>query len=300
MHVPEPVIIASIVLLVGTIAASFVDRLGAPTLLLFLALGMFLGEDGPVGIHFNNDLLTRDVGLLALALILLEGGALADLPDVRKAAAPATLLATVGVLVTAGVTSVVARVALGVGWFGGLLVGATVASTDAAAVFSAIRGLNVRRRLAAILEAESGLNDPFAALLVIGLVDWQTTPGYGITDEVLLLVEQVVIGAAGGIGIGFATVWLLRRLPLLSAGLAPVVTIAAVLAGYVGVSVLHGSGLLAVYLAGLIIGDARIPHAGVVRGFLQGGAWLAQLTLFVLLGLLVTPSHLVREGSNRS
>ncbi len=158
-----------------------------------------------------------------------------------------------------------------------LLVGATVSSTDAAAVFSAIRGLNIRRRLAAILEAESGLNDPFAALLVIGLVDWQDDPGLRAGRRALLLVEQVGIGAIGGIAIGFATVWLLRRLPLLSAGIAPVVTIvrrARRIRRRLGA---RGSGLLAAYLAGLIIGDARIPHSAVVRGFLQGGAWLAQL-----------------------
>ena len=296
MHVPEPEIVAVVVLLVGSVAASFVDRLGAPTLLLFLGLGMLLGEDGPGGIRFDNAVLARDVGLLALAVILLEGGMLAELPDIRRAAGPAILLATVGVGITAAVTGVVTRFTAGVGWFAALLVGATVSSTDAAAVFAAIRGLNVRRRLSAMLEAESGLNDPFAALLVIGLVDWKTTSGYNAGDALVLLVRQVSLGAAGGIAIGFATVWMLRRLPLPSAGIAPVVTLSAVLAGYVGVSVLGGSGLLAAYLAGLVIGDARIPHSAVIRGFLQGGAWLAQLGLFVLLGLLVTPHELVHQG----
>jgi cell volume regulation protein A len=296
VHVPEPEIVAVVVLLVGSVAASFVDRLGAPTLLLFLGLGMLLGEDGPGGIRFDNAVLARDVGLLALAVILLEGGMLAELPDIRRAAGPAILLATVGVGITAAVTGVVTRFTAGVGWFAALLVGATVSSTDAAAVFAAIRGLNVRRRLSAMLEAESGLNDPFAALLVIGLVDWKTTSGYNAGDALVLLVRQVSLGAAGGIAIGFATVWMLRRLPLPSAGIAPVVTLSAVLAGYVGVSVLGGSGLLAAYLAGLVIGDARIPHSAVIRGFLQGGAWLAQLGLFVLLGLLVTPHELVHQG----
>ncbi len=296
MHVPEPLILAVIVLLVGSVAASFVDKLGAPTLLLFLGLGVLLGEDGPGGIRFDDSVLARDAGLVALAVILLEGGLMADLPDVRRAAAPATLLATAGVVITAGVTGVVTRMVAGVGWVSSLLVGATVASTDAAAVFSAIRGLNIRRRLAAILEAESGLNDPFAALLVIGLVDWKTVPGYDAGDALILLVREVSIGAVGGVAIGYATVWLLRKLPLPSAGIAPVVTLSAALAGYVGVSVLGGSGLLAAYLAGLVIGDARIPHSAVIRGFLQGGAWLAQLGLFVLLGLLVTPHDLAHEG----
>ena len=289
-------IVAVVVLLVGSVAASFVDRLGAPTLLLFLGLGMLLGEDGPGGIQFNNSGLARDVGLLALAVILLEGGMMADLPDVRKASPPALMLATVGVAVTAGVTGLVTKLVSSVGWVSALLVGATVSSTDAAAVFSAIRGLNIRRRLAAILEAESGLNDPVAALLVIGLVDYKTTSGYGLGDAAILLVKEMGIGAVGGILIGFAVVWLLQNLPLPSAGIAPVVMVSAALAGYVAVSLVDGSGLLAAYLTGLIIGDARIPHSAVIRGFLQGGAWLAQLGLFVLLGLLVTPHDLVHQG----
>ena len=147
-----------------------------------------------------------------------------------------------------------------------------------------------------ILEAESGLNDPFAALLVIGLVEWSTTDDFGTVDGLVLLVQQAGIGVAGGLAAGFGGVWLLRRLPVPSAGLAPVITLAVALAGAVGVSALNGSGLLAAYLIGLIIGDARIPHAAVVRGFLQGSAWLAQLGLFVLLGLLVTPSRMLDEG----
>ena len=184
---------------------------------------------------------------------------------------------------------------IGLGWTTALLLGAAVSSTDAAAVFAALRGTHVRRKVAAVLEAESGLNDPFAALLVIGLVEWSTSD-FGTGDGLLLLVRQAGIGALGGLRVGAAGVWLLRRLPLPSAGLAPVITVAIALAGAVGVSRLDGSGLLAAYLIGLVIGDARIPHAAVVRGFLQGAAWLAQLGLFVLLGLLVTPSRVLDEG----
>jgi potassium/hydrogen antiporter len=296
MDVPEPLIIGVVVLVVGSVAASFVDRLGAPTLLVFLGLGMLLGVDGPGGIHFDDALLARDAGLVALAVILFEGGVLADLPEVRLVRAPAVALASVGVVVTGLVVGVVTRVAVGFGWATSLLLGAAVSSTDAAAVFSAIRGANLRRRLASILEAESGLNDPFAAVLVIGLVDWQTHSHFGAADAAILLARESLIGAAGGVAVGLIAAALLRRLPLPSAGLAPVVAIGVALAGYVGVSLAGGSGLLTVYLAGLIVGEARIPHAGVVRGFLQGTAWLAQLGLFVLLGLLVTPSRLLDEG----
>jgi potassium/hydrogen antiporter len=296
VDVPEPLIIGVVVLVVGSVAASFVDRLGAPTLLVFLGLGMLLGEDGPGGIHFDDAVLARDAGLVALAVILFEGGVLADLPEVRRVKAPAAALATLGVLVTGLVVGGVTRIAVGFGWATSLLLGAAVSSTDAAAVFSAVRGANLRRRLGSILEAESGFNDPFAAVLVIGLVDWQMQAGFGAVDAAVLVARQAVIGAVGGVVVGQAAAWLLRRLPLPSAGLAPVVALGVALAGYVGVSLAGGSGLLTMYLAGLVMGDARIPHAGVVRGFLQGTAWLAQLGLFVLLGLLVTPSRLFDEG----
>jgi cell volume regulation protein A len=296
LHIPEPLIIAIAVLLVGSIAASFVDRLGAPTLLVFLGLGMLLGEDGPGGIQFDDATLARDAGTVALMIILIEGGLLAERAEVRKALAPAGLLATLGVLVTAGIVAVAAHVVVDLNWTLSLLLGAAVSSTDAAAVFASLRGTDVRRKLSSILEAESGLNDPFAALLVIGLVEWSTTSRFGAADGLVLLVEQAGIGLAGGLAVGVAGVWLLRRLPLPSAGLAPVITVAVALAGAVGVSALNGSGLLAAYLIGLVIGDARIPHAAVVRGFLQGAAWLAQLGLFVLLGLLVTPSRMLDEG----
>jgi cell volume regulation protein A len=284
------------VLLVGSIAASFVDRLGAPTLLVFLGLGMLLGEDGPGGIHFDDATLARDAGTVALMIILIEGGLLAQRSEVRRALAPAGLLATLGVLTTAGIVALAAHIVVDLSWTTALLLGAAVSSTDAAAVFASLRGTDVRRRLSAILEAESGLNDPFAALLVIGLVEWSTKSGFGTVDGLLLFAQQAGIGLAGGLAVGMIGVWLLRRLPLPSAGLTPVITIAVALSGAVGVSALNGSGLLAAYLIGLIVGDARIPHAAVVRGFLQGSAWLAQLGLFVLLGLLVTPSRMLDEG----
>ena len=296
MHVPEPLLIAAAVLFVGAVAASYVDRLGAPTLLLFLGLGMLLGENGPGGIAFDNAVLSRDAGTVALIVILLEGGLLAERSHVRRAAPSAAMLATVGVLVTAGVVAGAARLVLDVGWLTALLLGAVVSSTDAAAVFTAIRGIDVRQRVGSILEAESGLNDPFAAVLVIGLIEWQTNDAYGVADAALLLGRQALLGVLGGIVVGAIAVWLLRRLPLPSEGLAPVVCLSAGLGGALGVSALGGSGLLTAYLAGLAIGDARVPNASIVRGFMQGAAWLSQLGLFVLLGLLVTPSRLVDEG----
>ena len=188
LHVPEELIIAVAVLLVGSIAASFVDRLGAPTLLLFMGLGIFLGEDGPGGISFDNATLARDAGTVALMIILIEGGLLAERSEIQRALGPAGLLASLGVLVTAGVVAASAYFVADFSWTTALLLGAAVSSTDAAAVFASLRGTNVRRRLAATLEAESGFNDPFAALLVIGLVEWSTSEHFGALDGALLFV----------------------------------------------------------------------------------------------------------------
>jgi cell volume regulation protein A len=187
-------LVAIAVLLIGAIAACFVDRLGAPTLLLFLGLGMLLGEDGPGGIRFDDATLVRDAGSVALALILLEGGVLANVPAIRRVIRPSVLLATLGVLITAGVASVAAHWALDVHWRTALLIGAVVSSTDAAAVFAAVRGVGLRHRVESVLELESGVNDPFAAILVIGLVEWQQHDHYGVGDALLLLVRELGLG----------------------------------------------------------------------------------------------------------
>ena len=285
------------VFVVGAIAAAFADRVGAPALLLFLGLGILLGEDGPGGIKFDDYTLVRDVGTVALALILFEGGALAESKALRRVRTPALLLATLGVVVTAAVVAGAAYLTLDISTSDALLVGAVVSSTDAAAVFAATRGFNLRERLSSLLELESGLNDPVAALLVIFLVE-QRTSDEGLLDAIVLFVQQAAIGVALGIAAGAAAVVLLRRLPLPSAGLAPVLATGIALAGYTASAALGGSGLLSAYLAGIIVGSAHVPHGPVIRGFLQGTAWVAQIGLFVLLGLLVTPSRLFESGSS--
>lgn len=295
MHVPIELAIVVAVFVVGAIAAAFADRIGAPALLLFLGLGMLLGEDGPGGIQFDDATLVRDVGTAALALILFEGGALAESHALRKVVKPAVLLATLGVLITAAVVAGASYVTLDISAADALLVGAVVSSTDAAAVFAATRGFNLRERISSLLELESGLNDPVAALLVIFLVEQRSTDA-GFVDAIVLFAKQGLLGAAIGVLAGKAAVALLRRLPLPSAGLAPVLATGVALAGYTASAALGGSGLLAAYLSGVIVGSAHVPHGPVIRGFLQGTAWVAQIGLFVLLGLLVTPSRLFENG----
>ncbi len=295
MHVPIELAVLVAVFVVGAVAAAFADRIGAPALLLFLGLGIFLGVDGPGGIAFDNATLVRDVGAAALALILFEGGALAEARVLKKVRGPAGLLATVGVVVTAAVVAGTAYVTLDISTADALLVGAVVSSTDAAAVFAATRGINLRERISSLLELESGLNDPVAALLVIFLIDMRIGDE-SVGDAIVLFVQQAAIGAVGGLLAGGAAVLLLRRLPLPSAGLAPVLATGVALAGYTVSVALGGSGLLAAYLAGLVVGAAHVPHGPVIRGFLQGIAWVAQIGLFVLLGLLVTPTRLFEAG----
>ena len=300
LDLPVPVLVAVAALVVTVLAAAFAERLGAPVLLLFLAVGMLLGEDGPGNIDFDDAVLARDIGLIALAVILFEGGFTADARTVRRVAVPAGLLATVGVGVTAGIVGLAAHVLVDLPWDAALLLGAVVSSTDAAAVFSAVRGLPLRRRLESILEAESGLNDPIAVLLVILLVEialgGSTDPGHVLA--VVLL--QAVGGVVGGLVFGRGTTLALAHLPFPGAGLYPVAAVAAALACFVTVTSLDGSGLLATYLLGLQLGNARIPYAGVVHGFLQGGAWLSQIGLFILLGLFVDPSQLLDDGPQRA
>jgi len=209
---------------------------------------------------------------------------------------PAGLLATVGVAITALVVAGASRLVLDLDWKHALLIGAVVSSTDAAAVFAAVRGLPLRRRLSATLESESGFNDPFAAVLVVVLVEVATSPDVGALDMAELLAKQLVIGAVGGYAAGRLFGAVLRRIPLPSAGLYPAATVGAALGTFALVSELGGSGFLAAYLLGLGLGAAHLPHASLISGFHEGVGWIAQIGLFVLLGLLVTPSRLPDQG----
>jgi potassium/hydrogen antiporter len=289
-------LVGTAVLVAGVAAARFADRLGAPALLLFLGMGILIGEDGPGGVHFDDAHLTEQVALVCLAVILFEGGLTADVRAMRRVIKPAVMLASVGVVVTGAVCGVAATLLLDLSLKQGLLVGAVISSTDAAAVFGALRGAPVTRRLAAILEGESGLNDPIAAVLVILLVDVITKPDYTLPNGAALLAQQAVLGLLGGIAFCWLSRLALERASFSSAGLYPVAALASALGCFVFVSWVGGSGFLAVYILGLYLGGLALPYAGIVEGFHQGLAWLAQLTLFVLLGLLVTPSRLVDEG----
>jgi potassium/hydrogen antiporter len=279
--------------LAGAVAAAFAaSRLGVPVLVAFLGLGMLLGSDGPGGIEFDDPHVARSVGVVALAVILFEGGLTTPWRAIRPVLVPAAALSTLGVVVSAVVTGVAAYWLFDLSYVTALMLGAVVASTDAAAVFATLRFTTVRRRLARVLEAESGANDPMAIALTIGLIEWLDDPTFRTGDLVLLVVQQLGLGLAIGVGVGVMAANVLGRLPSSVAPFAPVASIAVAALGFGAADVAGGSGFLAVYLVGLFVGNAAMPLRRELVAFHQGAAFLAQIGLFVLLGLYVFPSRL--------
>jgi cell volume regulation protein A len=286
-------ILAAGTLLAAGIGASLLaDRLRLPGLILFLGLGMAIGADGTGWIDFNDYELARTIGVIALALILFEGGLASGHLEIRPVLRPAVSLALVGTVVTAVVTGLAASWLLDFSTLEGLLLGSILAATDGAAIFALLRNSSLKRRLARTLEAESGLNDPVAILLVIGFIDWIQLPGYGLADEIWLFVRELGIGVTVGAAVGWAAVWAFRRVNLATTGLYPVASIATAALAFGGAEVLHGSGFVAAYLAGLALGGAHIPAKRTITAFHEGVAWVAQIVLFLSLGLLVFPSQL--------
>ncbi len=292
------ILIASFVLLVSVLAGVLTSRVGAPLLLVFLFIGMLLGEDGPGGIAFDNVQEAHLIGSLALAIILFDGGLATPYRNFRVGLKPALGLATLGVLLTAGITGGFAAWWLGLHWMEGLLLGAIVGSTDAAAVFSLLRsnGLELKQRVGATLEIESGSNDPMAVFLTIVLIELiqsdQGNPG------LVLLIEffrQMGLGALFGLAGGFGVVWLINRLEMMP-GLYPLAVLAGGLSIFGVTAVLDGSGFLAIYLAGLVIGNRPLQFRLDIKRFHDGISNLAQIGMFLMLGLLVTPLELLPVG----
>lgn len=279
-------------LALGLVASLAAGRLRIPGLVLFLGVGMLLGSDALGLIEFDNYDLARTVGVIALALILFEGGLAAGLPEIRPVLGSAISLALLGTLLTAIVTGLAAYVLLDLTLLEGLLVGSIVSATDGAAIFALLRGSTLKRRLARTLEGEAGMNDPVAVLLVIGFIEWITQPGYGAANMVVLFLQQLGIGALVGAAVGWLAVQAFRRARLATGGLYPVASLAVVAIAFGAADALHGSGFLAVYLAGLWMGSTTLPARQTVAAFHDGLAWLAQLTMFFTLGLLVFPSDL--------
>ena len=263
-----------------------------PVLVGFLALGMLLGSDGPGGIEFDDPELARTVGVVGLAAILYEGGLTISWHSLRRVVVTSVALGTVGVVLTATITAVAAYYLLDVSLAASVLLGAIVGSTDAAAVFATLRFTAIRRRLAHVLEVESGINDPIAVALTIGMIAWLESPSYRVADVIWLLVRQLGLGLVIGVAIGIAASYTFRRLPLALAPFVPVASVAVAALGFGLADVAGGSGFLSVYIVALFIGNTETPYRRSLRVFHEALAFVAQVVLFIVLGLLVFPADL--------
>lgn len=294
MRLEVLLLLISAFLLVSILASELLRKLGIPALVVFLGIGMLAGSDGPGGIYFNDALLAQMIGVIALAFILFAGGLDTDWLVVRPVVLSALSLATLGVLLTALLVGVFAAFLFQMPLLEALLLGAIISSTDAAAVFAILRNRNLRLRgrLAPLLELESGSNDPMAVILTIGLTGLLLDPHRSFLMLLLLFVQQMGLGAICGLLIGKGAIWLIGRLRLDAEGLYPVLTIALVLLTYGLTDLLGGSGFLAVYMLGLLLGNSALHRIGPLTRFHDGIAWLMQITMFLTLGLLVFPSRL--------
>ncbi|HEV2892087.1 MAG TPA: potassium/proton antiporter [Frankiaceae bacterium] len=279
----------ALVLVAAVTAVRLSTRLGLPTLLVYLGLGVLLGESG-LGVRFDDARLAHDLGFVALVVILVEGGLTTRWADLRRALPRAASLSTVGIGVSVGIVAFAARAILGWDWTLALLLGAVLAPTDAAAVFATLRGLPVRERIVQTLEAESGTNDPLSVILVVGLsTGWH---GGGPVAVVADIGYEIAIGALLGVAVGWAGRAYLDRVALPASGLYPLTVIAFAMVAYAGTAYVGGSGFVAVYVAAVVLGNSPLRHRAATLGFAEGLAWLAQIGLFVMLGLLASPGRL--------
>ncbi|MCX4692816.1 potassium/proton antiporter [Streptomyces sp. NBC_01408] len=280
-------------LLVAVAAVRISSRSGLPSLLIYLGIGIAIGQDGIGNVVFDNAELTQVIGYAALVVILAEGGLGTKWKEIKPALPAAVVLSLVGVAVSVGVTAAGAHYLVGLEWRQALLIGAVVSSTDAAAVFSVLRKVPLPSRITGVLEAESGFND---APVVILVVAFSTV---GPVDEWYVLLGKIAlelaIGAAIGLTVGFLGAYGLRHVALPASGLYPIAVMAIAITAYAAGAMAHGSGFLAVYLAAMVLGNAKLPHWPATRGFADGLGWIAQIGMFVLLGLLVTPHELVHD-----
>ncbi|HOA45713.1 MAG TPA: potassium/proton antiporter [Deltaproteobacteria bacterium] len=289
------VIIIAVLLLLSIVASKVSDRFGIPALLVFLVLGMLAGSEGLGGIYFDDPSLAQAIGVVALSLILFSGGLSTQWQSVRPIFTWGFILATLGVCVTALVVGLFSVMVFDFTIMEGLLLGAIVSSTDAAAVFSILRskGISLRGQLKPLLEFESGSNDPMAVFLTIGMIQVLTQPESSLWDMVRLFALQMSIGLAAGYVMARVTLYLVNRLKLGYEGLYPVLTLSLALLTYGLSDKLGGNGFLAVYITGIIAGNSKFIHKRSLLQFHDGLAWLMQITMFLTLGLLVFPSHLL-------
>ena len=284
------VLVGASVTFLAVLAVRISSRAGLPSLLLYLLMGVALGESG-IGIGFENAELAHALGFAALAVILAEGGLTTSWREARPAMRMGLSLATVGVLVSIAVVAVGAHFLLGFSWELAVLLGAVCSPTDAAAVFSVLRVVPLPKRITGTLEAESGLNDAPTVVLVT-LVSSGAVGEHGLLGTTGIVLYELIAGVAIGLAAGFGGGWVMRRAALPSSGLYPIAILCLTLMGYGAAAGVHASGFAAVYVAALVLGNAELPHRAATRSFVEGLAWLAQIGLFVMLGLLLSPGRI--------
>lgn len=293
--IDQIILLAAILIVFGILSSKISARLGLPVLVLFLLVGMVAGEAGIGGIKFDNAQIAHALGSLALAVILFDGGLQTPMTSIKQVWKPASVLATLGVAVTSVITGLAAAYILDVPLYYGLLIGAIVGSTDAAAVFSLLRnaGIHIKPRLKSTLEIESATNDPMAIFLTVGLLEVMVNglePGTGL---LLLFIKQMGIGSLVGLAIGWAAIKIINRIELSTSGLYPVMVLAFGMLGFGIAANMGGSGFLAIFIVGVVIGNSKFVFKRTTFLFHDGIAWMSQITMFVMLGLLINPLSLL-------
>lgn len=283
-------LMGSVVTLLAILAVRASSRAGLPSLLIYLLMGVAMGEAG-FGIQFENAEVAHALGFGALVIILAEGGLTTQWAAIRPSMRMGVSLATVGVSVSVAVMTLGGHYLLGLSWELAILLGAVTSATDAAAVFSVLRVVPLPKRLTGALEAESGLNDAPTVVLVV-LVSSGAALEHGVLGMIALVVYELAVGVLLGFAIGFGGAWIMRRAALPSSGLYPIAVVSLCVAAYASGAAIHASGFAAVYVAALVLGNSELPHRGATRSFSEGIAWLAQIGLFIMLGLLLSPGRI--------
>ncbi|GAB54520.1 cell volume regulation protein A homolog [Glaciecola punicea ACAM 611] len=289
------ILLAAVLILLGIVSSKLSARLGLPVLVLFLLVGMLAGEEGPGGIVFDNAEAAHTLGTIALAMILFDGGLQTPMHAIKQVWRPASTLATVGVLVTAAITGLAAAYILDIPLLQGMLLGAIVGSTDAAAVFALLRnaGIHLNKKLKATLEIESASNDPMAIFLTVGLLEVLVNSMEPGTSLLIMFISQMGLGAIVGLAVGWIAVKVINRIHLVASGLYPVLVVALGLLSFGVSAAIGGSGFLSIFISGVVIGNSRFVFQRSTFLFHDGLAWLSQITMFVVLGLLIHPSSLL-------
>jgi cell volume regulation protein A len=289
-----PLLVAASILLLGSVLVRPSGRFGVPTLVVYLGIGFVLGSDVTGWIPFDDAGLARSIGIVALAIIIFEGGLQTPPERIRSELPAIATLATAGVVLTAGIVALVSHALLDLPWLQSLLLGAIVGSTDAAAVFAVLRGRAIRDRVARVVEGESGANDPMAILLMLVLLEWIDSGGSPGTGWALgFLALQFCLGAVAGVAGARITSWLVQRMRVEASGLYPLAILSSALAVFAAASLVGGSGYLAVYVMGILLAGTRLPYHATVLHFHDGIAWMMQISMFVILGLLAFPREVL-------